>query len=392
MFLGADLSYAIFDSQTDLSFATLRQADLSFAVDFDLALLERTEFDSSTKFPDGLDWKTTSFFSEDLRGMKIYFLEYEDISYQDLSPYVDPRYIDFSYGWFLRANATGATFNGNNLTEAYLQAIIAPRADFTNSILRDATSEYSNFNEASFLNADMSGMKLLYSEFEGADLTGATFDDSTNFTFASFNGNTKFDDGNGWKTTSFFTTDLRNMKLVLDNEDIAGVDLSAQVNLRFRDLSGSSMVRTTAHGARFQGNDLTDAYLQAIYAEDIDFTGANLTGVTSQYSNLQRAIFTGSKMVGMDVGNSDLRGCNLVAADLTGIVYNDQTKFGGCKYDEDTNLPADFDAVALGLVLVTESVSAFIFHSITYMTPNLKRWHFRLYQLSRHQAQVALPL
>lgn len=116
-FHGADLSSAIFDSNTDLTNASLRQADLSFAIDFDLAVLERTEFDASTKFPDGNDWKTTSFFSTDLRKMKIN-LDNEDISNQDFSPSVDSRYNDFSYGSFLRENATGATFHGNNLADA----------------------------------------------------------------------------------------------------------------------------------------------------------------------------------------------------------------------------------------------------------------------------------
>ena len=242
-FNGCDMIGTLFDSSTDLSGSSLWGANLAGSIGLNQAVLTRTEFDASTTFPDGKDWVNTIFFTTNLKNMNI-VLNDQDISYTDWSQTTDRRYADFSYGSFLRTNATGATFHSTNFTLAYLQAIIALNSDFTGSNLADVTSQFSTYHGASLANTNIGGAQFQKTEFDGCDMTGATFDDLTNFQEAWFDGETVFPDGLPWVTTDFFSADLRLMRLRLDGEDITGVNYSPSVDSRFANLTHSSMVRT----------------------------------------------------------------------------------------------------------------------------------------------------
>src|SRR4051812_6952475 len=70
-------------------------------------------------------------------------------------------------------NVTRANFTGSILIEATLQRANLTGADFTGAILRGANIVYSTLNSANFSRADLTGATLAGSIMRGTNLSGA---------------------------------------------------------------------------------------------------------------------------------------------------------------------------------------------------------------------------
>lgn len=201
-----------------------------------------------------------------------------DLSHKDLA-FLDLSGINFKQATFEGANLHGVVFTDSNLEGANLKGVVLnlatlSRTNFTNADLEGAQllrvaftssleprpSETPRFNGANLKNARLHS-RLDYTDFTGADLTGAKFgpEDPKNELLLTarplMNG------------ANFSNATLKNVS-------------AANTKLRFARLVGANLT-----GADFSGSDLTRA----------DFTGADVTGANFSNAILYGAIFTGAR-------------------------------------------------------------------------------------------------
>ncbi len=146
---------------------------------------------------------------------------------------------DFSYLDFKDAEL----FNFNNGLGVVMDP---PIFDFAN--LMNATLTYSNFSDASFVNANLAGADGLFSTFHRTDFTRASM----------YNGL--------WRQSDF-----SNAIFVQSN--------LAYTDFRWSDMSGANLNNAVMYGGgNWMGVDLSYANLTNAMMYDLDLTGANLTG------------------------------------------------------------------------------------------------------------------
>eukprot|EP00978_Attheya_sp_CCMP212_P032756 scaffold129345_cov65-Attheya_sp.AAC.1 len=322
--IGADLSQADFDDSTKMLGCT---------------------YDDTTLFPEAFDPLTHGLVDVNGPVLRTWPNCYDDDKNCDG---VDYTLLTASM-W--HATLSDASFVDTNWQEVGFGGSHAQNADFTRANLRDASVNHVRFDNAILRETDLSGANFDSTRFTGADLTSATYSAETVFARASFDPTTKFPDGNTWLETNFFTTDIKGMKLILDDQDVSGMDLSS----RFSSFSSCSFSRMTAHGASFQGCDLSQSSMWQLQAEAIDFSNAVLTDIHMDYSNFRRANFGNAVLTGTGLKHCNMEDCNLVGADLSQADFDESTNMLGCTYDDTTLFPEAFDPLTHGLVDVNRA-------------------------------------
>ena len=158
---------------------------------------------------------------------------------------------DFSYLDFQGAQL----FNLNNGLGVQMDP---PIFDFAN--LMNASLSYSNFSDASFVNANLVGADGLFSTFHRTDFTQASM----------YNGI--------WRQSDFSNAILVQSSLVNTEfrwSDLSGANLSGAVMY-----GGSNWM-----GVNLSGADLTNAWMYDVDLRGADLTGADLTGARLAYLN-----------------------------------------------------------------------------------------------------------
>ncbi|HLM74607.1 MAG TPA: pentapeptide repeat-containing protein, partial [Polyangiaceae bacterium] len=166
----------------------------------------------------------------------------------------------------------GCDLRESSMVHAMLIDVDLRSANFANARMEQVSLVRCTLDGASFLKADLRGMRLAEPcTFVGADLRGAQMDGAT-----------------------------------LREADFSGADLSG-ATLCSSDLSKSI---------------LRDANLYRVVAKNALFMRADLTGASLIAANLESAIFIKAKLA-----RADFKGANLFRADLLRAVGDDRTSF-----------------------------------------------------------------
>ena len=158
---------------------------------------------------------------------------------------------DFSYLDFRGAQL----FNFNNGLGAQMDP---PIFDF--AMMDNASLTYSNFSDASFVNANLAGADGIFATFHRTDFSGASM----------YNGI--------WRQSDFSDALFINSQLSYTefrDSDLSGANLSGAVMY-----GGSDWLRVNLSGA-----DLTNAWMYDVDLSYADLTGADLTGARLAYLN-----------------------------------------------------------------------------------------------------------
>lgn len=158
---------------------------------------------------------------------------------------------DFSYLDFRGAQL----FNFNNGLGPEMDS---PIFDFAN--LENASLTYSNFSDASFVNANLAGAEGIFATFHNTDFSHA----------AMYNGI--------WRQSDFSNAIFVSTNLV-------------NTEFRWSDLSSANLSGAYAYGGsnwfgvNLSGADLTNAWMYDLDLRNADLTGADLTGARLAYLN-----------------------------------------------------------------------------------------------------------
>ena len=158
---------------------------------------------------------------------------------------------DFSYLDFQGAQL----FNFNNGLGIQMEP---PIFDF--AMLDNASLTYSNFSDASFVNANLVGADGIFSTFHRTDFSGAQMYQGI------------------WRQSDFSDALFIGSQL-------------AYTEFRYSDLSGANLSGAVANGGRewlmvnLSGADLTNAWMYDVDLRYADLTGADLTGARLAYLN-----------------------------------------------------------------------------------------------------------
>ncbi|NDB65832.1 MAG: pentapeptide repeat-containing protein [Euryarchaeota archaeon] len=158
---------------------------------------------------------------------------------------------DFSYLDFRGAQL----FNFNNGLGVQMGP---PIFDF--AMLNNASLTYSNFSDASFVNANLVGADGIFSTFHRTDFSGAQMYHGV------------------WRQSDFSDALLVGSQL-------------AYTEFRYSDLSGANLTNAIMYGGsdwlmvNLSGADLTNAWMYDVDLRYADLTGADLTGARLAYLN-----------------------------------------------------------------------------------------------------------
>ncbi len=158
---------------------------------------------------------------------------------------------DFSYLDFRGAQL----FNFNNGLGVQMEP---PIFDF--AMLDNASLTYSNFSDASFVNANLVGADGIFSTFHRTDFSGAQMYQGI------------------WRQSDFSDALFVGSQL-------------AYTEFRYSDLSGANLSGAVAYGGsdwlmvNLSGTDLTNAWMYDVDLRYADLTGADLTGARLAYLN-----------------------------------------------------------------------------------------------------------
>jgi len=262
----------------------------------------------------------------------------------------------------IRTSGSNVNLHGADFTNAVLINSIFTNSDlvaiFVNANLKGVTMEHSNFNGAHLINSTLNNGDFNHSTFDGASLQGASIR-SSQFNDASLV-NANLENVVGFGNGSFERANLSDVNLkhanlqqwTLTEADVTIADLSyadfngvdstytdySDSNLHafdggWGDFSYSKFINTDLSGARltaanfimvdFTNADLTSA--QMVYANLID---SNLSDADLSYANLSGADLTGADLtdavlIGTNLISSNLNEVNLSGADLTGADLTD---------------------------------------------------------------------
>lgn len=339
----SNFTSAVFDytdlQHTNMQHCALEGADLSLAQIFDHTNLRNCSFSTSTTlWPAGF----TPYCMRDTDGPEL--VEWPDCYLEENQQNCDNLNFTcvteslwstaFTNGSFVNTDWRNVGFGGSTLVST----------NFNGANLLDASANHNNFRDATFVGANLSGAYFQYTDFRGTDFTNAIYSNDTDWKYAQFGITTRFPDGVLWVDTSFFDTsangDFHGMRLNVDDENMTAFDFAT----KYSDYSFSSFNRLIAHDASFAGCDLSGASMWSLRAERANFTNADLTNTVMRASYyLQEAIFNGANFSGTELHHAGLQHCWLLGADLRNVQYDENTKFDGCRYDNTTLFPPDFD-------------------------------------------------
>lgn len=223
---------------------------------------------------------------------------------------------------FQELNLRGADLRGANFPKASLVKATLVGSDFRGANLAGADLKQADLTDCDFRNANLDGADLTDAKLAGADFTGA-----------SLVGARLAGDLQGM---SFVGADLRSASF---SGNLSGADLSDA------DLSGAFLGSVDLTDALLIGADLRDAFLGFSTLDRANLTEALMAGVRAPrisavdlvglcplslpdgFRCVPQASSSGHVLVGPEalVRNADLRGSSLVAADLTGTWFVEDT-------------------------------------------------------------------
>jgi len=225
-------------------------------------------------------------------------------------PGADFSNTDFSGADLSRANASAAIFSEAKLHEADFRRANLTGANLTNADLTDCYMWGVNLAGANLTDVDLSGSILLQAELQGANLTGATLAETelleANFSNANCSG------------------------AEFSGADFSGANLG-RANLCESDLSWANLNKANLREVNFSRANLSGADLC-----EADLSGANLNKANLREAHLIRANLSGADLCEADLSEANfskanLREANLIRAnlsdaDLSGAVLED-TRF-----------------------------------------------------------------
>lgn len=392
---GADISlsnlrYTVFTSM-DLTNANLREADISGS-QWIIVVADGVDF--SNAILDGVGvfeprFENANFSGASLVGLTVsqpYAHSFRGANFTnaDLSNLMaGGESADFAFATFTGANLTNANFAyavmtganlaGTNLTNTTISgklrsadlshtnaAGISIASSWRPSLdanLDDTNFSHANLAGAEFWVGDVSGARVLRTNFSDADLSNALICchwDSASFDRAIFV-RTNLLGKYAFVTFSgalFFDSNLSSARF-------AGSDLSDAIFLGNNDLDGTTYdaLTTFPSGSNFLGPDWglpggaspTDLGMIADFSE-VDLSAANLSGLDLRKALMIRTVLNSADLSSSRLDLADLRyasllGANLSSANLAGALLNSST------YDESTLFPSGsaFDSPPWGL-------------------------------------------
>jgi len=202
-----------------------------------------------------------------------------------------------------------------DLSNARMNGVSFPRANFTGTDLSDSKMTGSNFNRAAFRRADLSDVQASGSNFSWADFSGATLDDiqanGCNFSRANFTGMKGRD-------AQFYSSNLSHSNLL-----------------------GASLI-----DAEFQTSNLSHANFSGAKLRGLSFTRSNLAHTNMQAADLRETEFDHVDFRGAQFGNAMLNNAVfdqvfLSGADLSRTRGLTQDQIDNACGNQNTKLPAN---------------------------------------------------
>ncbi len=225
---------------------------------------------------------------------------------------------------FRCANLQGATFEGLTLIQTQFDGATLSGATFNRSRLGQADLRGANLQQARFVEPD-----LVQAHFDGADLRGASVEGGT------------------------------MTQAELPGANLVGATLT-DVDLGQANLEGARMAGIDATDSRFaqsslDGADLTDAVLRDAVLTQTGLTGATMTGAdltdaTAFQTRMQRADLTGADLTNASFNQAMLEGANLTGATVTGAEFI-QSNLSGATIDDVVGASETFPRMAWLAVL-----------------------------------------
>ncbi|MCF6293567.1 MAG: pentapeptide repeat-containing protein [Robiginitomaculum sp.] len=198
-----------------------------------------------------------------------------------------------------------------DLSNARMNGVSFPRANFTGTDLSDSKMTGSNFNRAAFRRADLSDVKASGSNFSWADFSGATLDDiqanGCNFSRANFTGMKGRD-------AEFYSSNLSHSNLLGASLIDAEFETS---NLSHTNFSGAKL-----RGVSFTRSNLAQTNMQAADLRETEFDHVDFRGAQFGNAILSNAVFDQVFLSGADL--SRVRG--LTQNQLKNSCGNQNTK------------------------------------------------------------------
>lgn len=131
----------------------------------------------------------------------------------------------------------------------------------------------------------------------------------------------------------------------LADKNLTGIDIShldfQKSNFNSSKMSKANLSLADLQECTFRDTNLEKANLQYANLKDSDFTGANLRGAKISHASL-----SGINLTKADLSAAVLKECDLMGVDLTTCTTKGAT-FDKSKYDQDTKMPADFEAIGV---------------------------------------------
>jgi len=194
------------------------------------------------------------------------------------------------------ANLAGYDLSGADLSRANLYEAYLSGADLSGANLGRANLSEANLGRADLSGADLGKANLYEANLYEANLSGA---------------------------------DLSGADL--DGADLSGANLG-RANLRGADLSGADLDEANLSEADLSGANLRGAI----------FDGANLSGASLGRANLRGAYLVETNLGRANLSEADLSGASLIKADLSGVLWDDKTKWpDNAAFKDAKNIPPD---------------------------------------------------
>jgi len=137
-----------------------------------------------------------------------------------------------------------------------------------------------------------------------------------------------------------------NFPILAGSEKVQGANL-AGYDLSGADLSGANLGRANLRGADLSGADLDEANLSEADLSGANlrgaiFDGANLSGASLGRANLRGAYLVETNLGRANLSEADLSGASLIKADLSGVLWDDKTKWpDNAAFKDAKNIPPD---------------------------------------------------
>lgn len=210
----------------------------------------------------------------------------------------------------------------------------------------------TNLRGSNLTGADLQGTDLRYANLRGADLSDVTINEKTDLTGAIYDEKITLPDQFADKeqemikiTQDFHPSnkvdlsevDLREAKL--NKATLKGINLS-RADLRGADLSGATIDQNTQlTGALYNDKTQLSPELEARKGEMIKLKEVDLNKDQKvDCKKTEKTDLTGKDLSYRDLSSVDLSCTKLQDADLTNIEFDENTRFTGAEYDDDTKL------------------------------------------------------